>query len=415
MSLINNMLKNLEKREQHSYTIPYIAIKNSQHRINKKNYYKKIALSFIISFLFVISITLFFSEKPLSVAHMLKEKTSISHEFIPPISSDANWLDPVLITGITLQVKENITEISFLLNHASLYRLINNGMQNQLTLIFDHSQLQSELPPVKFLNTAIQHISTQKINGDTVFNLLLNPDAVIKYANLNNEEKNPELVIAIEYQSREVPVKNNQPSDTIKTQAMQSLLLQQYQTALTAIEEGNYAKATENLSSLIKINPAYKDARVSLAALLINKNMYTKAERLIDEGLNINPDYIPLIELKARILNIKGSTLQALTLLQNFSPSINENPDYYSLTAALYERNNDDLLAMRLYNRLLSIDPQNGSWWFGLGVSMEKLGRGKEAIDAYTRASAEGHLSLESITYLKTHLKALQEANNEKG
>jgi Flp pilus assembly protein TadD len=320
------------------------------------------------------------------------------------------WFQPLDISGITVQVKENMTEITFLLSHPALYRLETSDLQNQLSLIFDNAHSQVALPPLQYLHTAIQHIVSKNDNGDLRFNLLLSPSAVLKNVSLNNENK--ELVLTFE-NSLPDNVTPTQMESAIKTPATHSLFLQSYQQALNEADKGNYAAAISQLDALLKIEPDDSNARVSLAALLLDRGDPLKANLVVDEGLVFNPDYVPYIELKARLLTQAGKIKQALTLLHTASPSLTENPEYHAFIAALYERMNKDQLAIRIYRQLLSLNPENGNWWFGLGVSLEKIGQKKSALNAYSKALTAGHLTSSSTTFLQNRLQALEERTNE--
>ena len=128
---------------------------------------------------------------PLKNQPIIKESLQTSAE-------NQSWTTPALIKGITVQVKGSMTEISFLLNHPALYRLMSNETQNQLAVMIDQAELQAELPASNDLNSSILRITSTSFDKDTQFNLTLAPGAIIKYANLINEDKNPELVLTIE-------------------------------------------------------------------------------------------------------------------------------------------------------------------------------------------------------------------------
>jgi Flp pilus assembly protein TadD len=414
MSLINNMLKDLEKRETFAREVPDITLMNHSSTSAFFIDFKSMKLwSFLFPIIiFSLFLLLHHKKQPNLLAPIIEPKQTTTSSAINPSSEDVNWLKPALITGVTLQVKDNVTEISLLLDHASLYRLNSENIDGQVSFIIEHAQLVAELPSIHHLNSAVERITSQNVSGDTKLTLTLFPGAMIKYVNLNDKQKDPELIIAVEYQKTDSPMQNKQLSNSLKTPAMQNVLAQQYQIALKEAENNQYSVAIDDLASILKMDPSFKEARVSLVALLLDQGFNSKAALLVNEGLTITPDFSPLIELKARILTNEGKIVSALNLLQSASPPMDENPDYHAFIAALYQRNNNNVLAVNVYKQLLAINPHNGSWWFGLGVSLEKLSQEKEAENAYTRAMAEGHLNPESIAYLRNRLQALQGDSN---
>src|SRR3990167_1620331 len=414
MSLINEMLKDLEMRqgrEQRTHHIPLF-----------EKHVPTIEHSSLLKFLSVIPLLFVFGLIYFYLVHSVPHKKMHDAAIIPqqknfsnaaPISDQQTaWLEPVAITGITLQVKDNMTELAFLLKHAALYHITSNESQHEFSITLERAKLESELPPVKYLTTAISHMEVKQVGKDLQFKLVLQPGAAVKYANLEDADKNPQLTIAIAYAQKTPDIETSLENNAVKTQALQSLLSGQYHAALAALDSGQLQLAIERLTSLIKIAPEFQKARVSLAAILLNQGEQIKANMVINAGLQLNPSFTPLIELKARIMTDQGKIGEALALLQSASPAMNDDPDYHAFMAALYDRLNHHQLAMGIYQQLLKIDPHNGNWWFGLGVVLEKLGRPKNALSAYTKAQAEGNLSPNSSTVLQTRLEALGDANN---
>ncbi|HVE44654.1 MAG TPA: tetratricopeptide repeat protein [Gammaproteobacteria bacterium] len=411
MSLINNMLKELQKRESNLHFSSETALILAKHKKPFFQLEKKVFILALIALLSLFCGLHFF--KYITSKHTVTQTTFshvVENELIPVKEEDAKWLAPVTISALAIQVKENITEVSFLLDHPALYRVVADSPQH-FAIVFDHADCDAGLPPIQYLHTAIQHITKQNINGDIRFDFFLLPNTTINAIDLSREHDQSALVLRVE---NHLFNKANQrdPESTIKTPAMFSMLSAQYQQALSEAEKGNYQSAIAALTMLLKANPGYQDARVSLAALLLDQNKQVRANLVIDQGLSRSPDYVPYIELKARLLTQAGNIQQALVLLKTASPALTENPEYHAFIAALYERTNQDKLAARIYRELLTLWPQNGNWWFGLGLSLDKMGQGQAAKNAYTKALMEGHLNTSSVSFLENRLQSLERITN---
>ncbi len=99
-------------------------------------------------------------------------------------------------------------------------------------------------------------------------------------ANMNTSTKAPELVLKIgspsienlmTSASIETAPTTMQPSSAvgkIKTPAMQTILTEQYESAIKLAEAGNKAEAMTILNKLLRFYPDYNDARVALARWL---------------------------------------------------------------------------------------------------------------------------------------------------
>lgn len=413
MSLINNMLKDLEKRESSAPLLPPMALHS-----RKANTLLNSKLAYLVSLAFAICAIMYACIHLLS--HQTNEPVALPLDDDKQVATQNDLTKtesalPATINAATIEINGDATELTFSLDHPVLYSLNSTSNQNEIELTIDQAQLQSELPPVNYLNTAIEGITQTQKDGNTIITLNLAKGSQLKSVNLSSDKQDPMLVISIK--NPLVATEQNPTGTvdkTVKKQVMKNLLVQQYQSALNLAESGEYKSAIDHLTSLVKIDPDYKDARTSLAALLIDQGSLSKAKHIINEGINTTPDYIPFIELKARVLAAEGKPKEALNILHTATPSLVENPDYHAFIAAMHEQNNNHHLAVMLYTKLLQLNPHNGSWWFGLAVSLDKMGKDNQAIEAYNKASSEGHLNGESLAYLESRLDKLQEAVDDK-
>ncbi len=62
--------------------------------------------------------------------------------------------------------------------------------------------------------------------------------------------------------------------------------------------------------------------------------------------------------------------------------------------AALYQRQNQPVIAARLYQQLLASEPHRATWWLGLGIALDSANRHAEAVAAFTRAEGEDSAGL---------------------
>jgi len=120
-----------------------------------------------------------------------------------------------------------------------------------------------------------------------------------------------------------------------------------------------------------------------------------KALSLTERALEQEPAYLPLIELKARLLEKQGQVLEALQLLLKDPPPLDLKPDHYALIAALYQRLGQYPEAVQVYERLTKVQPERGLWWLGLAAALEGAGQQEQAQKAYAKAKDSSDLSPE--------------------
>jgi MSHA biogenesis protein MshN len=165
-------------------------------------------------------------------------------------------------------------------------------------------------------------------------------------------------------------------------------------TTLPAADVAAYAAATQRLtlgstaemSAFVATHPTRVDARVQLALNLIERGHGAEAEALLQEGLKLLPNQTRLAEVLGHALVDRGDPAAALTVLRPAAPPIAANPDYHALLAAAEQSTGANALAATRYRGLLQLQPTNGRWWIGLGISVRALGDPKTATLAFQRA-----------------------------
>ena len=177
--------------------------------------------------------------------------------------------------------------------------------------------------------------------------------------------------------------------------------------AMGAYHGGDIVHAIDLLYRILKRDPQQLKARATLATILMQQQDRVSAVKILSEGLRLHPDNADLIKLYAKLLFEEGQLEQALAWLQQAQPDISVDPDYYALMAAVLQRRKDYPDAGQLYRRLVEIQPANGVWWIGLGISLEGTGHSAEALQAYANARKDRTLTADLSHYIDTRIKTL--------
>lgn len=166
-----------------------------------------------------------------------------------------------------------------------------------------------------------------------------------------------------------------------------------HRAALALIRDGRTDEARDKLADAMALAPDYVPGRRDLAGLMVKAGQLHAAAALLDEGLRLAPQDPSLVKLRARIDVMQGHNRTARKLLEGHPPAMSEDPSYYALLAAVYQRLGDYGPAASLYERLVAARPGNGVWWTGLGIAKEATGKHDEARRAYTKAEHTDALS----------------------
>ncbi len=122
-------------------------------------------------------------------------------------------------------------------------------------------------------------------------------------------------------------------------------------------------------------------SRYLLAQLFLATERYTQADQLFKQA----PDNLSWALLRARGLLQQGQGKAAVGLLKRF-PSGATREDYLELLAGAYQQAGQYSDAVTQYLSLLALNPQEARWWVNMGVALEYLGQQNRALDAYRSA-----------------------------
>jgi Flp pilus assembly protein TadD len=420
MSLINQLLKDLEKSPR-SHTSPEKLLSGLRadisHELKKKKKYYFLITFLVLVLISVLSISALSKKHKQNLSTALNNKTLLSNPSVINTASKNNAVPTVtntdsMLTGIALQMQQDMTYLRFLLNHNTLYEITSDTTRHEFTIVFENTRLVAALPKINYAGSGVEDIQAFKDeNGNLKLVLRLNSNADIKRLDLNEDGKEPELQLDIYYNNPSELVENHSRSVlthtmpvTIKNPVAENISEQEYQRATQLVAAGQNTEGIEILKRILVATPTDRKTREYLLPLLIQQGDKAEAYKILDIGLNLQPGNPTFIKLKARLLVDEGKVDLALALLQKFSPEITTDPEYYAFIAALYQRQGQAHLAADLYKKLVGMQPANAKWWVGLGIALEASGDRTQAFDAYSNADGIGGLNPELKTYLNTRL-----------
>ena len=148
-----------------------------------------------------------------------------------------------------------------------------------------------------------------------------------------------------------------------------------YRKALTLIQKDRENQARPLLEEALELSPDHVAARETLAALLSDAGQNQEAEAVLRAGRALNPDHAWFALSLARLQAARGDTEDAAATLQSGMGGRGVNAEYHATLAALLVRLKHYPDAARQYEQALKLQPGQGTWWMGLGLSMEGAGK----------------------------------------
>lgn len=181
----------------------------------------------------------------------------------------------------------------------------------------------------------------------------------------------------------------------------------EFRRAAGLMQQGHIADAIAGYEAALVLDAGHDAARQALVALLVDSKRNTDAEKVLQDGLNSQPEHIGFTMLLARLQVERGALEQATAILEKSLPFAGEQADYRAFLAALLQRQNRNEEAISHYQIVLQHAPNNGVWLMGYGITLQAMQRNAEAKDAFKRALDTKTLSPELQAFVQQKLKGL--------
>ena len=182
----------------------------------------------------------------------------------------------------------------------------------------------------------------------------------------------------------------------------------EYREAANFLGQGRLVEAQDSFRQALQHNPLHAGARQGLFGLLVDAKRTTEAEQLLKDGLKLNANQPGLAMALARLQLDRADANAAIETLQASAASAQNSPDYLAFFAGLLQRQSRHREAVEQYLAALRLAPNSGVWLMGLGISLQALGRNTDAQDAFRHARASNTLNPDLQAFVDQRLRQLQ-------
>jgi MSHA biogenesis protein MshN len=213
------------------------------------------------------------------------------------------------------------------------------------------------------------------------------------------------------------PIKNSPiiPSASLRTGPKPVLIKQisakQQADLLYRQAENNFEdySTAYKLEQVLTLDPRHLKARLLLAKTLHNQGKTNKTAEFLDQSIALFPDNLQFINTRAQLFLQQRNPSDALKTLQRIDLTNSSNDEtYLSLLAATYQQLQSFTNSAKVYQRLVTVNPEKAENWLGLALSQEKLGNSKFAREAYQQALSKNTLKESIVSYVKERLNELR-------
>jgi MSHA biogenesis protein MshN len=204
--------------------------------------------------------------------------------------------------------------------------------------------------------------------------------------------------------SNDKPPRNSMKVSRRKLSA-DELATQKLRLAEQALSINDVTKAEKLLEDVVIIQPSDSQTRKKLAALWFARQTNQDAINLLSQGIALNPKDDSLRTMKARMYleknqyNVALNTLLPLSNLQNEQYQV-----MLANTAQAAKKNN---VALAAYQVLTAMKPSEGRWPLAMAVLYDKNSDFVKAQIFYQAALTKNDLSVASENFIKQRIQAI--------
>lgn len=236
--------------------------------------------------------------------------------------------------------------------------------------------------------------------------------AVTSAANNANGANAPSAAVA-----QPVEIATDAPTPAAKTrrQAQQlqitaveltpaQLAQKQLQQAKTALEQGDNAEAIGLLRQALQHDAGLHEARRQLAALYFAAGNLSDAEAILQLGVQRFPAHEEFWLLLARVQLAGSQWTAADGSLSHISDTSTLAPEKWLAKIQIAQQAQQWLAVQQGYEQLIRIAPSNSRWHFGLAHALDVQGQYAAAVSEYQQALNLTGLSVDARAYIEKRL-----------
>ncbi|WP_335903454.1 tetratricopeptide repeat protein [Shewanella algae] len=176
------------------------------------------------------------------------------------------------------------------------------------------------------------------------------------------------------------------------------------QQGLQAKELGQLDKAMSAYAEALRLNDANHNARQELAALFYGRGELDKAAVLLRQGAENYPQQPTFWLLLARVQKARSELPLALASLQQIADGSELGREKWLLQAEIGQSLKDWPLVQQSYLSLIRQDASQGRWWLGLAYAQDASGDYDAAKASYQEALKRQGLSADARDYIENRL-----------
>lgn len=168
-----------------------------------------------------------------------------------------------------------------------------------------------------------------------------------------------------------------------------------YRQAIDVYSQGRTSESLSLARQAVTASPQHQAARQLLVRQLIEQRDLGQASAELRDGIRMIPGQWAWYAWLARLEMERGDLPAARQVVEDALAQAGNNADILALAGAIAQRQGRSSDAAEHYRAALRLKPAEGRSWVGLGLALEAEGHGQEAREAFRRALNSPGLSPE--------------------
>ncbi|BAJ00259.1 tetratricopeptide repeat protein [Shewanella violacea] len=406
MSVINSMLKDLDKRQQ-SHELENLNVAPVQYQAKPESLSKLPWVLFtIVSALLLCGIV--YSWQALSSAQLVSSNSTSSQ------LSNVAKRDLALAT----EVQSSESDAHLELAETSLVKASAASMQDTTSISKRARKFETE--SVRAVTSSDKTFSSIQLAEEPLSAKLkvIASDPVTSSVPVNaatsvitsDTAVEPISLVVSSVVVTPISVKPSSMAVTEVQVSNEQLAQRRYRLAIEAENQGLLSDAIVYYSEVLTLTPVMHQARRKLAALYYGQGRLGSASDILIKGSALFPEEYDYPFLLARVQQASGDIKLAMSSLELIPDESQLAKQKWTMQSSLAQKAGKYPLAEESYRKLLRQDPHLARWWMGLGYALDSQLEYDPAKQAYRQALSADGLSQQAREYIKNRLVQLGES-----
>ena len=375
MSVINNMLKNIEQRETKQLNI--------ENGITVKPVYDIRNIAFKVIVVVIMLLVIY-----------------AAYVFLP---ASTETHSPVVKQTKNISTKPDALVEKQSLEKPIVYPAINDEQLSSIPIENQGKVKTKQVPVEQF--TVESEVQAQPVIAKGLAKKAEN-DVLVKAPNVKNTQNVSNNIIKPTKKSQQKNVMVKSEAVVKSDQVKQAELLT---GAKQAIQFGLYDEAISDLNLILIQSPLHIEARNLLAGTYFKQQDINSAQLVLQEGIALNANVLEWRVMLSKILIMQGEYDVVLQLLSAEFES-QANLDFWVLQGTAAQSASQHKQALNSFKHLTQLQPSQAKWWLALATSKDALGEYLDAKQLYKVALDLGGLNTAMTEHALQRLVALKEA-----